>query len=413
MLLVAEEAAALERAKEFLRTSNGGLTKFDPTIAVSLDDAFHALEADERVVDAIVLDLSPAGNSGVNTFDVLQSHAPQTPVVVLASREEEGLVLDLLKRGAQDILPISSLTQDTLKRSIIYSIERKASQAAMGELNSALKDAEDRLGAMQLHLIEAKKLESLGRMASGVAHEVKNPLGMLQMGVDFFQQHHDPEDTASELILKRMREAIDRADGIIRDMVDFSRSGELILRLDNLNEVLETALSLTHHDLTRGKVNVKTDLTEPMPAVKIDRSKIEQVFVNIITNALHAMPDGGDLEIKTYWGEIDDIARDEGLRSLEHLRSGDNVVVVDIRDYGSGIPEEKLDVIFDPFFTTKPTGMGTGLGLAVAKAIVDLHRGLIRIKNVEPNGVQIQVIFRAFGSVGTEKNNLPSRLSIA
>ena len=200
---------------------------------------------------------------------------------------------------------------------------------------------------------------------------------------------------ASDLMLRRMEEAIQRADRIVRDMVDFSRSTELELNFDDLNLVLRKALTLTHHALTRGKVTVKSDFAEPLPAVKIDRMKIEQVMVNLITNAAHAMPDGGDLDVRTYSGEIDKIARDEGLRSLEHLRAGDMVAIAEIRDYGKGIPQEKLRKIFDPFFTTKATGKGTGLGLAVARTIIELHHGIIRIKNVKPKGVRVQLIFRA------------------
>jgi signal transduction histidine kinase len=232
-------------------------------------------------------------------------------------------------------------------------------------------------------------------MAAGVAHEVKNPLSMLQMGVDFFFQRRDSTDVASELMLRRMGEAIDRADRIVRDLGEFSRTSDLVLRPEDVNLILNKAINLTHHELTRRKVVVKSDFAEALPKVNLDRMKIEQVLVNLITNGAQAMLGGGVLEVKTSCGKINDIDRDEGLRTQTHLRPGDPVVVVEIRDFGTGIPEDKLSRIFDPFFTTKEAGKGTGLGLLVAKTIVDLHHATIRVRNVEPCGVLVQLIFRA------------------
>ena len=127
---------------------------------------------------------------------------------------------------------------------------------------------------------------------------------------------------------------------------------------------------------------------------------MEHVFINLFSNAIQAMADeGGKLEITTQCGIVDEIKRDEGVRDFVRIRKQDEVVLIEIRDHGPGIPVDKVDRIFEPFFTTKPTGEGTGLGLSIVKRIVDLHRGHIRIRNCEDSpGACVSLYFKAITS---------------
>jgi signal transduction histidine kinase len=138
---------------------------------------------------------------------------------------------------------------------------------------------------------------------------------------------------------------------------------------------------------------VVRQLAVDLPPVRMDRGKMEQVFINLFINALHAMSQGGTLTVATrtvQWSE--DLASHE--RIFRQFRPGNTLAVIEVQDTGTGIPENLLSKIFDPFFTTKPVGHGTGLGLAVVKKIVDLHGGAIDIRNAPPGGVRVTLALK-------------------
>jgi signal transduction histidine kinase len=143
-------------------------------------------------------------------------------------------------------------------------------------------------------------------------------------------------------------------------------------------------------------IRVVKELAPDMPQAWIDRNKIKQVLVNVFTNAIHAMPDGGTLTLRTQARELrrHEIDPDFGSRIADRFREGDRVAVLEVLDTGRGISSEKLSRIFDPFFTTKPTGKGTGLGLTVTKKIVELHGGTLDVRNRKEGGVLVTVVLK-------------------
>ena len=275
--------------------------------------------------------------------------------------------------------------------------DRKRSEIELKELNDRLLKTNEELKEIQLQLIQAEKLESVGRLAAGVAHEVKNPLALLLLGVDYLDGSIPTDDPNVSIILSDMRDAITRAEKIIHGMVDFSSDRQLKIQRHDINEIIVGAEMLVKHELTRHSIELTNDLSEPLAEVMVDRVKIEQVFVNLLMNAIQAMKDqgSGTLLVTTSARKMESLERDAGARTADHLRGGDDVIVVQITDSGPGIPPANLPKIFDPFFTTKPTGEGTGLGLSVVKKIVDLHRGLLRLENHAGGGVTVTLILRA------------------
>lgn len=141
-------------------------------------------------------------------------------------------------------------------------------------------------------------------------------------------------------------------------------------------------------------MSVIEELSDDLPEVKLDATKVEQVLVNLMINASHAMPDGGQITLRSYVTTLDGVRRDEGLRTAGHLRAGDSVVRVEIDDTGSGITEEIAGKLYDPFFTTKPTGAGTGLGLSVSRKIIELHHGTLELSNRPEGGVRAVVTLK-------------------
>jgi PAS domain S-box-containing protein len=307
-------------------------------------------------------------------------------------RNNDGLLVGLV-----------AIARDITERKLSEEQLQKAHQElarSKGELEKVFADLQkshEELKAAQFQLIEAEKMQSVGRLAAGVAHEVKNPLAILGMGIDYMAKNLHAADPNISGILTDMNDAVKRADTIIHGLLDFSMPHALNLHAEDLNQLLEQSLGMVRHDLSSsGQIRIVRELAEDVPAVCLDRNKIKQVFVNLLLNAIHAMPEGGTLTIRTYArtlqaGEID---RDAGSRVPGQLRTGETVVVTEFLDTGTGIDMEKMAKIFDPFFTTKPTGKGTGLGLTVTKKIVELHHGTIDIRNRPEGGAHVTLRFK-------------------
>jgi PAS domain S-box-containing protein len=288
--------------------------------------------------------------------------------------------------------------------------ERKLSEQALQDANedlarhkdelqktlSELQKSHEDLKSAQFQLIQAEKMQSIGRLAAGVAHEVKNPLGILRMGTDYLSQHLQSQDENVGLILADMTDAIKRADSIIMGLLDFAVPHALDSHAEDLSAILEQSAGLVRHALNESGARLVKELTPDLPPVWLDRNKIKQVFVNLLTNAIHATPPGGTITIRTAARAVQqhEVDHDAGSRQADRLHAGETVVVAEVIDTGSGIPEEKLAQIFDPFFTTKPTGKGTGLGLTVTKKIVELHGGTLEIRNRKEGGVAVTIMFK-------------------
>jgi signal transduction histidine kinase len=262
------------------------------------------------------------------------------------------------------------------------------------EAHEQLTQAHVELQNAQMELIQAAKLESIGRLAAGVAHEVKNPLAIIQLGVNFLEATLDGNRDVKEVI-GEMDEAVKRADGVIKGLVDFSRSEKLDLTVQDLNPIIEKSLNLVRHELIKGHITLETRLDNTISPVAVDRNKIQQVFINLFMNAVQAMEGRGNLAVSTTEKELSQEELPIISRRKNHFAAGDKAVVVEITDTGPGIPEDKLDKLFDPFFTTKPTGKGTGLGLSITRKIIDLHDAVIDIRNREEGGVAVNLLFKA------------------
>lgn len=249
------------------------------------------------------------------------------------------------------------------------------------------------LKATQLQLIQSDKLDSIGRMTAGIAHEVKNPLMMILVGTKILSKRLVNADDTTRQILQDMSDAVARADRIIGGLLSYSRDGGLDLEPADLNATIETSLLFVKHELDKVQIAVVKDLDPSIPTLKLDGFKMQQVFINLLMNAIHAIGQDGDIRVSS---SVQTLAagRGVGYRRTDRYVPGERVAVIRIEDSGPGIPEEHLSKLFDPFFTTKPVGRGTGLGLAVCRQIVEMHRGSIEVGNREGRGAQATVILR-------------------
>lgn len=275
--------------------------------------------------------------------------------------------------------------------------DRKKQEEALKDLNGELLDANANLRTAQEQLIQAEKMESVGRLAAGVAHEVKNPLAMIAMGLEIVARRAAKDDVKLAETVERMRRGIERAKDIIKGLVDFSSAHQLKLESRNVNDIVKEALSLARYQIEKVGVSIVTEYADDMPTAELDATKVEQVLLNLCINAQQAMGESGVLTVRTRQGILKGVERNEGARVHGALRDGIRYVAIDVEDTGPGIEEKKMAKIFDPFFTTKSTGVGTGLGLSVVQKIVDLHKGMIEIVNRPEGGVRATLTFQASG----------------
>ena len=263
--------------------------------------------------------------------------------------------------------------------------QRTAAERELRQAYLDLRKSHTDLQLVQWKLIETERLEAVGQLAAGVAHEVKNPLMTLLTGVHYLMQHVPPTDGNVRTLLEDMHEAVKRADAVIMGLLDFSAPRQLALAPADLNAVVQRSTGMVKHEMTKARLTLDLDLSADLPPLALDVFKLQQVLVNVLTNAAHATPPGGRITVRTYRRGVQLVS--------DGLETGDEVIVLEVDDSGSGIPEEALGKLFDPFFTTKPTGQGTGLGLAVSRQIVEMHGGSISIGNRPEGGARVTIAF--------------------
>jgi len=278
--------------------------------------------------------------------------------------------------GKNDFRALESLA-GILSSVITNADQFQRSQESVRQLRRTQQELQTRIEAQmeaERKLIQAEKLAAVGEMAAGIAHELNNPLttvtGFTELVLDDL-----PDDSESRVDLGLVLKEARRARDVVRRLLDFSRSSESERTRVDMNELLNDALSLTKHLMHTSGIGIDIALNKSLPWVSVDRNQMKQVFLNLLHNALQAMPSGGQLSIQT------------GKRQ----RAGRRWVTATITDSGDGISSEDRDRIFEPFFTTRSEEGGTGLGLSVTYGIVSDHGGEIDVESELGNGTSFTV----------------------
>ena len=234
-------------------------------------------------------------------------------------------------------------------------------------LEQKVKQRTEELVAMQARVAQSERLASLGMLAAGVAHEVNNPLGGILALTALTLEDLKKDDPNRENLEEVIRQT-ERCRDIVKGLLEFSRQSKSNTELIDLNKILQDTLSLIEKQALFFNISVTKDLDEQLPPVMADESQLQQVFMNILMNAVQAMEERGTITIAS-----------------RHNTSA-HCVEVAISDTGRGIAREQVDRIFDPFFTTKASGQGTGLGLSIAYGIVTTHGGSITVRSEPGKG---------------------------
>ena len=282
---------------------------------------------------------------------------------------------------------------------------RKLAEEALRQNHARLLEAERDLLTAHESLAEADRLESVGRLAAGVAHEVKNPLTIIRLGIDHLSKQLSQE--SNQQVLDDIRGAIVRAEHVIKDLLDFSRQKMFSRRPTDVDQVIDKALHLIKHEIEHRNIAIVRNGNDPLPPIYADPDRLVQVFINLLSNAAQAIGQDGRIEVITRSLRLSERDLERSERGVFTI--GEPVVAVDIRDNGPGFSAAHEKKLFEPFFTTKPVGEGSGLGLAVSRNIVIMHRGSISISNRAEGGVSALLMFRvAREPLSNEKTNTGS-----
>ncbi len=294
----------------------------------------------------------------------------------------------------------------------------KENQENLDNYLKSLELANKKLKQAQEEVIRTEKLASVGRFAAGVAHEVGNPLGAI-LGYTSILEKNGINREESKDYLRRIEKEIERINRIVRELLDFARPSKFEIHDVEINKAVEHALSLISYQKIFKNIETRLELEPSLPMIKGDESQLSQVLINILLNAIDAMPEGGILGIKT-----EDLLIENGtddpfqqfhprrrrgdpiesdysrLRKFDPLSTvhakfskGERLVRIRISDTGEGIEKENLERIFDPFFTTKEPDKGTGLGLSISLRIVESMGGKIRVESEVGKGSAFEIYF--------------------
>jgi signal transduction histidine kinase len=245
--------------------------------------------------------------------------------------------------------------QETVRQLRVAQVELRARMEAQQEAES--------------RLVQAAKLAAVGEMSAGIAHELNNPLttvtGFTELVLDEMPQNA-PHRADLEMVIREAR----RARDVVRRLLDFARQGERTRTRADMNEIVDEVLALSRHLIHTSGVDADVSLDKNLPWVSVDRNQMKQVLLNLVHNALQAMPSGGELQLQT----------------ARRRRNSREWITVTVRDSGLGIGAEHKARIFEPFFTTKGEAGGTGLGLSVTYGIITDHGGTIDVDSQVGSG---------------------------
>ena len=249
-----------------------------------------------------------------------------------------------------------SINKDGALINVNSNDEFKTIAASINNLSKKLYNYNKQVKKLQEDMIRSAKLATVGQMAAGLAHEIRNPLSSVKMMSQIVRSRYLSDGKGLSEITTVMEE-IDRINNLVKDLLEFSKPGPMNFSRHDVNDVIRNVLNLYKYNIEHQNIIVEADLDKSIPVVCLDGEKIKLCFINFVANAIEAMPDGGVLKIKS--------------------RIVNKQINIFIGNTGDKIPEEDVDKIFEPFFTTKKEG--TGLGLAMTKLILERHYGNVYV----------------------------------
>ncbi len=337
-------------------------------------DPSFTVKTDDPIIQRILSNTAPAvfdQSKDAETIRALGMYGnlARAPIVVTVPMIVGERMMGLLVLG----------TQTPMNAQQLNLISTMAGQAAVAlekaELFANLQTQMAALEQAQLQLLQSAKLATIGELAAFVAHEINNPLTSVLGYASLILSETDANDPRRAELEVIEKEAL-RARAIVRDLLGFARQTDSIMGPTSINAALEAVLPLVRKRAEGQHVQINTRFELHLPPIMGDNNQLKQIFINLLNNAIDAMPNGGRIEIET--------------RTVMANGAGPKVEIA-FQDTGIGIQPEQLPKIFDPFFTTKRAGQGTGLGLPISKRIVERHGGSIDVRSTPGKGTRFTI----------------------
>jgi PAS domain S-box-containing protein len=249
------------------------------------------------------------------------------------------------------------------------------------------KRVNEEVRAMTQQLWQAAKLASVGELAASIAHELNNPLATVSLRIESVLAR-TPADDPRRRALEIVEQEAKRMAELVANLLQFARRGDGQISTVDIRQEVAKAVDLIHHHVRKRLISVVQEFAPDTPTIYADRQKLRQVFLNLLTNASDAMPEGGTLTLLTAPATLD---------------NGKPAVLIEVADTGAGIPAENLERIMEPFFTTKEEGKGTGLGLAICRRVVEEHHGTIQIASEMGKGTTVRIVLPLKNGVNVDR----------
>lgn len=369
VLLVDDEPSIRLTMGEFLKRAG-----YSVITAADYDSA-AVHEADG--IDVAVIDINLPGKSGIQLLQKLSDAEVYVPVIMITGEPNLSVIPEIVRSGAYDFIA-KPIVKDVLLNAVARAAEKKRLVDEKRRLEDEIKryaeELEMRVAERTAELLETHKrlvrqerIAALGRAAAQVAHEVKNPLAGLLLYSLHLKSKADRFSESEASLVDKIVDTINHLIQRVEQILNLARPVSLTLRPGNLRKIIENVLELLRPQLTANKVETQLSLAQHEAPVKLDESSIRGALMNLMLNAIEAMPHGGTLKISVE--QTSDLLR------------------LEITDTGRGISEEQLKNIFEPFYTTKEQGLG--LGMPYARKIIEQHGGTISLDSRVGEGTTI------------------------
>lgn len=335
-------------------------------------DGEQALAAlDRESVDVVLLDVNMPGLSGLEVLGRIRSDHPNTEVILVTGQASTRDGVTGIKAGAFDYLT-KPIEIEQLIEKIRHAFDK------LVRVEEQAREAEFR-ARMAQQLAATERLASLGTLSAGVAHEINNPLAVINQAAGWLKnrvdrdEHINPELRQSvDLALEKINKSVKRARRITHQLLSFSRQNESVIQEFNLSDLAAEVIDLTRKIASDNQAEAAASCEIKDMVLWSDPFQVRQVLINLVTNGLQAVGPGGLVQLTITGDETKAAAL--------------------VRDNGPGIPPENLGRIFEPFFTTKPPGQGTGLGLSVSRGIIEKLGGRIEVESKLGAGAVFKVV---------------------
>lgn len=324
----------------------------------------------DNPVDVVVLDVKMPGMSGIDVLDRIKARHLKTEVILLTGHAATQDGVDGIKSGAFDYLTKPAEFEHLLGKII----------QAYGKIlaEKEKQKAAEYKASIEQQMIATERLAALGTLAAGVAHEINNPLAIINETAGYLSQllkkqemAHMPRKEVFEKALQKIETSVNRARSITHELLGSVRKSESVLVEVDVGELVSETMQLVHKEVEDKDITMALHTSDDLKPIWVDPNQIRQILINLMSNAIHATPEKGQISI-----------------NVVNVSGG---ISISVNDTGTGIPKQNLEKIFEPFFSTKDPGKGTGLGLFVTREIVEKLGGTLDVTSRVGHGTKFTV----------------------